>query len=253
MAWLFGALAVTMGIVFLWGLLAPRSQWRVLASWSVSNPHANEPGGAGYALRRLISGLGALGMVAVLAVTSSSALLAQLPREGPVLSPLQLMWGTPTPQLVDRVVHARTTPQEGLVSEPLLGYQDLDEGIPDYLLTIKHFTLLGVEDIPGYLGSEPDEGSSAIGLADLVVNVRGPVLCVPREVTVIETETDVQIGIYYGLPDPADGSVPDHLTGCADHSVTGSVLIPIPLDEPLGDRVVQGLDGTKIPRVKVIG
>jgi hypothetical protein len=62
----------------------------------------------------------------------------------------------------------------------------------------------------------------------------------------------VQIGIYYGLPDPADGSVVDHTKGCPPGApVTASLLIPIALSAPVGDRQVQALDGTPLPGVAI--
>ena len=260
MNWVFGGVAVTLGVVFLWGLLAPRSQWRVLASWSVADPHRNEPGGGAYGARRMLAALGLAGVVAVFAVASSPALLAQLPKDSPRIPPVQTMWGSPTPQLVDRVVSAQGTPPEGLVGQQVLGYQDLDDEdeLPAYLLALRPFTLLGKADIPGYIGSPAPEGFAAIGSASIVVHVRGPVLCIPKSAVVIETETTVQVGVYYGLPDPlpgADGSVPsvDSVAGCpADAAVTGSVLVPLQLSAPVGDREVQSLDGTPIDRIQVV-
>ncbi|MDR6319019.1 hypothetical protein [Actinoplanes couchii] len=39
----------------LWGLISPRSQWRVLASWSYRDPAANEPSDAAYLGTRLVN------------------------------------------------------------------------------------------------------------------------------------------------------------------------------------------------------
>ena len=265
MSWVFGVVAFSLGLYLLWGLLAPRSQWRALGAWSVASPHANEPSGAAYGWRRLLSGLGIIGLVVVGVIASTPQLLAALPKEAPLVSPVQVMWGKPAPHLVDRSVYGSTTPPAGLVPVPVLGYQDLDEldELPQYLLDLKHFTLLGEETPPGIIGRAPAKGFSGVGPADLVVNVRGSVLCIPREAVVIETETSVQIAIYYGLPDvepaedaPEDAPLPpqpDHVAGCPlDDPVTGSVLIPITLSSELGDRTVETVGGEEIRKVEVV-
>lgn len=235
----------------------------MLSAWSVSDPYVHEPGGASFGWRRLLSGVGVLGIGAVAVLGSGPGLLAVIPAEEPPVPALQQMWGLPSPQLVDRAVYGTVSPPAGLVELPVRSYQDLDaeDEVPQYLLDLPHFSRLGVENPPGYIGSAPEKGFSGVGPADLIVNVRGPVLCIPREAVVIETETTVQIAIYYGLPDPKAGSgdddtappAPDHIAGCrADDPVTGSVLIPITLAAELGDRTVQALDGSEIRRVDVV-
>lgn len=254
MSWVFGTLAAALGIVFFWGLVAPRNQWRVLAGWSVTRPYADEPSGAAYAVRRTLSAVGLVGVLAVVAVGSSN-LLGRLPGEVAPPTVLEQMWGSPPPQLVDRVVTPVTAAPVGLVEFPVLGYQDLDGdlGVPDYLYDLRPFSLLGDTDIAGYIGSETDDGSSAVGVSDLVVNVRGPVLCVPRDALVVETETTVQVAVFYGLPVAPDGTAPDSVAGCpADAAVTGSVLVPLVLSAPLGDRELQALDGTPIEFVPIV-
>lgn len=253
MSWVFGTIALTMGIVFLWGALAPRSQWRALSGWSVSDAHAHEPGGAAYGIRRLVSAVGVVGLTSVLLVTTSSIMVS--PRSMPPPTDIQVMWGSPEPQLVDRVFHNLAQPPVGLVEVAVLGYQTIDEDAPEYFLRLRPFSLLGSDRVPGYIGADPDEGFSAIGSADIVVHVRGPVLCIPRKAVVIETEKSVQIGIYYGLPDPVEGApAPDNAIGCPhDSPVTGSVLIPIGLAAPVGERDVVALDGTELHEVSLVG
>ena len=252
MSWVFGPLAVTLGIVFLWGLFAPRSQWRTLSAWLVSNPNANEPGGATYAWRQFISGLGVAALVVVAGSTWFSA-VANQPRPAPPPTAVEQMWGSPTPHLVDRAVYPLDAPPAGLVEEPLLGFQSFDDELPGYLRLLPTFSIIGDVAVPGYIGSVADAGFSAVGSANLVVNVRGPLLCIPRQAVVIESETTVQIAVYYGVPDPPAGPAPDHVAGCPlTGVVTSSVLIPIPLSAPIGDRVVQDLAGTPIPEVNVI-
>lgn len=163
------------------------------------------------------------------------------------------MWGSPPPLLVDRVVDAATDVPEGLVDEPLLGFQGFDDGTPEYVRMLPTFSLLGDSRAPGYIGSQAGSDVSASGAASLVVNVRGPLLCIPRQVVVIESETAVQIAVYYGLPDSASGNPPDHVAGCPlEGVVTSSVLIPIELAAPIGDRVVQNLAGDPVPEVDLV-
>lgn len=252
MGWIFGILAVTLGIVFVWGLVAPRSQWRVLSAWSVSDEHAHEPGGTAYGWRRFVSGVGVLAMAAVVGVAASSA-IADLPSQAaPPADRIADMWGTPHPDIVDRMISPVAAESGGLVLLPTLGYQEFDEedGIPDYLDGLDAYEYLGKLEVPGLIGAIPDVGFSGLDFANIVVHVRGPILCVPRQVVVLESETAVKIGVYYGAPDPADGSVPDNATACAvDPSVTSSVLIPLALSAPVGDRVVTNLDDTEIENV----
>ena len=163
------------------------------------------------------------------------------------------MWGSPTPHLVDRVVSPLTAAPDGLVEEPLLGFQSLQDQTPEYLRMLPTFSILGDDTVPGYIGSNPDDGFTSTGAASLVVNVRGPLLCIPRQVVVIESETAVQIAVYYGLPDPLTGPAPDHVAGCPlEGVVTSSVLIPIVLTAPIGDRVVQNLAGDPLREVDIV-
>jgi hypothetical protein len=251
--WLFEILAATLGIILLWGLFAPRSQWQTLAGWSTSNPHTSEPGGGSYGVRRFLSGIGALGLAIVLALSSYSH-LANQPQAAPPAGALEVMWGSPAPRVVDRLVNRLSEPPAGLVEVPVLGYQVIDEGAPPhYLAQLKPFSRLGKTDMPGYIGRPPIEGYSAADTAEILINVRGPVSCIPRAAVVIESEDTVQIAVYYGQPDAADGAAVDHVKGCpADSSVTASVLIPIDLGSPLAKRKLVALDGSHISRVLLV-
>jgi hypothetical protein len=251
-SWVFGAVAITLGALFLWGVVAPRTQWRALAGWSVSDPNANEPGGAAYAARRLLCGVGALGLL-VVALGVATPLVELLPSDARPIPPVRAMWGTPEPQIVNRVFGASAVPSGTLSAMPVLGYQALDDGLPDYLIELRTFTLLGQDDMPGYIGQNPDPGVLAVGAADLVVHVAGPVLCIPRDAVVIETEDVIQVGVFYGRPDDPAAPAQDQLAACpADSSLTGSILLPIDLVEPVGERDVQTLDGEPIVRVPLV-
>ena len=253
MAWIFGTIAATLGLLFLWGLCAPRSQWHTLTAWSVSDPHAHEPGAAGYGMRRLASAVGLIGLTSVGFVAAAS-FIDRLPRPPVPPTPVHAMWGAPDPQIVNRVVRGVATPPAGLVAIPLIDYQGFPaSGAPSYLTRLNTYALLGSSSIPGLIGAQPDAQASAIDTAELVVHVRGPLLCVPRAAVVVETDTTVKIGLYYGLPDSTDGSPLDNTKGCpTDSPVTASLLIPIDLTVPVGDRTVESLDGTELPSVRVV-
>jgi len=249
--WVFAVLAATLGVVFLWGMIAPRSQWRALTSWSVSDSHSAEPGSAAYGWQRVLSGIGVFSLLTVTGVAVIPGLLYSA-QSVPGPTPIEEMWGSPQPQVVNRTIVPVTAPPEGLIEVPVLGVQvfDPDDGPPDYLVELKEFVRLGTGEIPGLVGSEPDVDYSAMDFADLVLNVRGALLCVPRQVLVVESDTTIQIAVYYGLPDPGDGSVPDNATSCAvDAPVTSSLLIPLTLGSPVGDRVIQGLADNDLPLV----
>lgn len=245
----FGTIAATLGLLLLWGLLAPRGQWRVLRAWSVVDPHRDEPGGAAFGWLRLSAGLGVAGL-AVVGIVGASTAVANRPEPPPPPTPLQLMWGSPAPQLLDRVSLNLGVAPGDLTEMPLLGYQTFDDGIPRYLLELSEFSLLGDPEPLGLEGTEPDKDSSAIGVSNLLVHVRGPLLCIPREIVVVETETTVQIGVFYGLPDDPAGAPVDHVASCRpDDPLTGSLLIPVQLSGPVLDRQVLDLAGEPIDEV----
>jgi hypothetical protein len=240
-------------VVFIWGVIAPRSQWRALFSWSASDAHSAEPGGTAYGWQRVLSGIGVVSLLTVVGVAILPGLLYSA-QSVPGPTPIEQMWGSPQPQVINRTVTAVTSPPGGLVEVPVLGVQvfDEDDGPPDYLVELTEFVRLGTFEIPGLVGNDPEPGFSALDFADLVVNVRGALLCIPRQVLVVESETAVQIAVYYGLPDTGDGISPDNAVACpADSPVTSSVLIPLTLATPLGDRVIHGLDGTKLNLVSL--
>jgi hypothetical protein len=250
----FGVIAAVLGAVLLWGLLSPRSLWRIIEGWSVVDAHRHEPGGGSYVIRRLLCLLGLVGIVAVwggaeLAQMSHSARTVAAPNA------VERMWGGPEPHIVNRVVDPLAQPPAELTEARVLGYQviDTDEGPPRYLIDIVRYSRLGDPAPEGIIGAYPGDGYTAMSTAHLLVHVRGPILCIPREAVVIETADAVQVAVYFGLPDPAEGTV-DHLAGCpADSGLTESLLIPIRLAEPLEEREVVTLTGERIDRVQVVG
>ncbi|MEQ1737550.1 MAG: hypothetical protein ABL886_14245 [Rhodoglobus sp.] len=250
MSGVFGALAATLGLIFLWGVFAPRSQWRVLTAWSVTDAFRNEPGGAAYGVRRAINGVGVLGLLGVVVVTFALSLTGT-PAQAPPPTPVEKMWAAPDPMVVNRIVTNLAVPPTGLVEMPILGYQDISAEVPRYFDRLRDFALLGTSDIPGLVGTLPEVGNRALFYATIVVHVRGPLLCVPRAVRVNESGEAVQIGVFYGLPDGVAGSG-DLAVDCAPGgAVTGSVLIPLRLGAPVGERSVQTLEGAAIGAVAV--
>ncbi len=252
-SWVLWVVVATLGALLLWGLFAPRSNWRSLTGWSVSDAHRDEPGTGTYAARRIVSALGAAALAVVL-VSQVSSFIANLPKPPPPLSPVELMWGFPDPQVVDRVVTAISAAPATLPAVPIEGYQAFPgTGAPSYLTRLRRYTLRGDVAPAGIIGRAPDVGRAAIDGAALVVQVRGPLVCMPRQAVVIESETSVRIGIFYGLPDSTSGAAVDQISGCpANSAFSQPLLIPIVLASPVGDRTILALDGSVIDKVRIL-
>lgn len=252
MAWVFGVLAVALAVFLLWTLIAPRGQWRALVGWSVGDIHRDEPSGTGYALRRLGAGLALLGIVTVAGLAFAPTVrttTAQAPAEGPI----ELMWGGVRPYVVDRIVTPLAAPSGNFVEMPVLGFQSFADGTPNYVARLDDFSLLGRNSPPGYVGDLPPVGNGALDFADIVINVRGPLLCIPREVVMIQSEADIRVGVFYGLPQGPEGAEGDSVSGCPQNAaVTGSVLIPLQLGAPLDGRPILNLAGEPIEEVGII-
>ncbi|QYH36823.1 fumarate hydratase [Salinibacterium sp. M195] len=243
--------AVPLGVAALWAIFAPRNQWRSLFSWSVSNAHNSEPGGAAYAYRQIIAAV-ALSIALLAVVLTMVWTSAREPVEAPVANSVEQIWGSPQPLLVYRSFQPAGAADANLVDVPIEGYLPVndDERAPLYLLDLEPFSRLGTTNIPGYIGSAPAETDSTITRADVVVKVRGPLLCIPRRVVAVETPERVQLSVLYGMPTPSDGSAPDNVVGCpVGEDLTASVLIPIRLNDPIGERTVETLDGAPLTLV----
>jgi hypothetical protein len=250
-----GVVAVATTLLLLWGLLAPRANWSSLMAWSTSDPRAAEPGFTSYLVRRLLFGFGLLGL-AGLGTMMGVTWLLNPPLQASPPTAVQQMWGPTPPVVVDRVITPLADPPAGYTEVPVLGYQKVDdeEGPGDYLRFLEPFELLGGKrDMPGLIGQNAGDGYSAIDTAELIINVRGPLLCIPRAAVVRETLDSVTIAVYYGVPDPADGAAVDNAVACpANATVTTSVLLAIELQEDLGARKVLMLDGTEVDEVDLI-
>ncbi len=241
-----------MGIVFVWGLLAPRSQWRVLVSWSYRDPYANEPSGSAYLLYRLIAAFGIATMV-VTGVLTYHALAEHEPDPPPPPSAGERMWGDPAPVVVNRVFTSASKAPKGLVDQPILGYQAVTGQTrqPPYLFRLGTFRLADATTDNGFLGEDPGPGLTALDTSALVVQVAGDPQCFPHAVIVRETGSTVSVAVYYGRADPKDGSNDEFVAECTTHASGANVstLIPIHLAGPLGERTVQTLAGDPIRNV----
>jgi hypothetical protein len=240
-------------LLFLWGLISPRSQWKVLAAWSYRKPQADEPSAFAFAMHRVISGLGVVFFGAI-GATGLVQYISELPPAPPALSALQQMWGaSPEPQVVNRVVNPQETVPTGLVEISVDGYQLVENAShnPRYLHLLERFEPADLSR-SGIVGVAPAENFPALDSAELVVNVRTWGDCIPRQAVVIETETAIQIAFYAGMPNRQDDVPLDHLSCDRPAFVQNSLLVPINLSAPVEGRQVQTLDGSAIPLVEEI-
>ncbi|MBO9578254.1 MAG: hypothetical protein J7480_05740 [Microbacteriaceae bacterium] len=249
--WILLGAAGLLGAILLWGLVSPRSQWRVLVGWSTRDPDGAEPGDGVHGVTRIISLVGLLGLLAVVGGQVWNA-LAQQPRSAPEATAMEEMWGSPVPELVDRVVNPVGVVPADLVPGPIVGYQTIERGwAPDYLVAVPRWSLLG-EPVPeGLIGTYPGDGFNAYGASDVLVAAQGPLGCIPRVAVAAETETQLQIGVYWGRPGP---SAQDHLTPCAiaDGQLLQTVLLPMRLAAPVDERDVVTFEGAPVVPVAVV-
>jgi len=244
------SLAGILGLVFLWGVVSPRSEWYSLVGWTRSDPRATEPGSAAYAAGRFVS---LIGLLALLTIAINSAVGDIKFDQQVVVRPTtatERVWGAPRSYVVDRVFMPLSAIPEGLVEQSITGYQLVNgpEQSPEYLFEAGKIRQAGLAAQPGFLGVPPLAGAVALDTADLVVHVRGDDRCIPQKVVVVLVEGAVQIGVFFGQPSPADGSNAD-VSNCDPGppiARTKGYLIPVDLAAPLGERVVQSLDGTPL-------
>lgn len=245
-----------LAVLTVWGFISPRGQWRVLVGWSRREPSANEPGAGVVAVQRIVAGAG----IVVLVVSGWSmytSYLDSLPAPAAPPGPVEKMWGSPAPVVVNRVFTPLQAPPAGLVEQAIVGYQPVNGASrdPQYLFSLDRLTVKNANQGIGYLGHDPQPGLSALDTADLVVEVRGDRACIPQKVVVEEDNEVVRVAVYYGQPNPSDGSNAINLAHCKAKPSAAKirpVLIPIDLADYLGKRTVVTFDGAKkIPAVKV--
>lgn len=243
--------AGVLGLVFLWGLISPRSQWYALVGWTRSNPRETEPGSVAYGVSRFVSLLGllALGIIGASAFAGTLDLSPRGPGRATTVE--EQVWGQPRSFVVDRVFTPGAAPPEGLVEQQIDGYQTVDpeSTSPEYLWEMGKVRSAGLAAQPGFLGVEPVEGIVALDTADLVVHVRGDDRCIPQTVVISPVDGGVQIGVFFGQPRPADGSNDTDVANCDPGppvARTRGYLIPVDLETPLGERMLQSLAGGEI-------
>jgi len=248
-SWLWGAGAALLGAILLWGLISPRSQWRVLVGWSTSDPDRAEPGDSVHGLTRLISCIGLLAVLGVIGGQAWSA-FADRPQPAIPLTPVERMWGRPVPGLVDRFVVPIAQIPEDLVLGPLEGYEAIDRGwAPDYLVGVPRWTFLGEARPEGLIGVYPGDGFTGYGVSDLIVAASGPMNCIPRLAVVVESESQLEVAVAWGLPGAADQ---DHVAACAirEGELLQTVLVPVQLSGAVEGRAVVTFDGVPlVPRL----
>ncbi|HAM26715.1 MAG TPA: hypothetical protein DCP11_08445 [Microbacteriaceae bacterium] len=252
------AVTIAFAILTVWGLIAPRGQWRVLAGWSRRDAVGGEPGPVSVAIHRGVSGV-ALAVVVFGSISLSNPAPEELPRavDTPArISTVQRLWGTPAPVVVNRVFAALGAPPAGLVAQPVSRYQAIDgaQRTPSYLFSLANFRPRESKTGDGYIGTPPAVGLTALDTADLVVQVRVDRRCIPYQVAVVETDSSVTVGVYVGQPNPPGSGNAANTAQC-ETDLAGaksvSILIPIDLSSSVLKRTVLNFDGSPIPAAGV--
>lgn len=249
-SWILLGASGLLGAILAWGLVSPRTQWRVLVGWSTSDPDRAEPGDGVHGVTRLICLIGLLGLGAFAGVQIWS-LVSHQPRPAAAATDIERMWGTPVPRLVDRAVTPLAEPPTVLVSGPIVAFQEIERGwAPDYLVEMPRWSYLGEPEPVGLIGVYPGDGYTGYGISDILVAASGPLGCIPRVAAVAEDETEIRIGVYWGLPGGADQ---DHLGACdATAAMLQTVLVPVQLAAPVERRDVVTFDGVPVAPVAVV-
>lgn len=246
-AYVIGAVAI---LICLWGAISPRSQWEVLQSWQFRDREANEPSDIAFLLQRI----GCIIMIVLLVIVGVS--LANLTNENPDAassstptpgpSAAESLWDAEAVMLYDYIVPLDTTAPASETPMTTVGYQLIAgaERTPGYLWELEEPTV--VAGIAPGLGESPANGASALDTADLVVGIRLNMVCTPHQVVVIETAGTVQIAVYASLIGNAENGCEPSTSDGDDDPV---LVIPIDLASPLGDRELQGLDGSPVKQI----
>lgn len=249
------AFVVVLGVLFVWGVLAPRSQWRLLLSWTYREPQTDAPSGWAFGLQRVIAALGIAGLLAGGGLAWQRH-LDSLPEAPPPPNPIAQMWGDSATVVVNRVITASDHVPKGLVRVDPSAYHAMDgqRRQPAYLFSMPTLGVPHGEDAGGLVGEEPSAGLVGLDTASVVVLVSADAACIPREVFLQEGPSTVRVAVYFGRPDLPDGT--EHWSGrdaCAPGSSRArSLLIPLPLASPLGERLVTDLNGVPLRRAPII-
>lgn len=244
-------------ILTAWGFVAPRSQWRALTGWSYREQAGGEPGAIIVGIHRCVAGI-ALGTLVTLAVGGASVAGGAIgpnrhASERTITDPVRLLWGSPDPMVVNRVFVPVNTPPTGLTRSTGLRYQAVSpkNRSPQYLFSLGIYARPHASATDNFLGADPTVGFTALDTANIVVQVRADSRCTPQQVFVVESSTAIALAVYYGRP-AGESLDAKALAAPCDPKATGdkssSVLIPIDLGAPIGDRAVLNLEGTSISK-----
>ena len=243
-----------LGLLFLWGVVSPRTQWHVMIGWSRSDSRSSEPGSVAYATSRVLSLVGLIVISAMSLGWLVGAIAVSRPGTERAPGMTEMVWGEPRSYVVDRVFTSLAAPPDGLVPQAISGYQ-LVQGpskTPNYLFTAGKIREAGQANQPGFLGVVPLPGTVALDTADLVLHVRGDDRCIPQQVVVAVVEGGVQLGVYFGQPTPAEAENATDVANCDPDPPLGRTrgyLIPVDLIDDLDGAAVQSLDGLAIAEV----
>ena len=249
------ALVAVLAVLFLWGVIAPRSQWRLLLGWTYREPQSDAPSGWAFGLQRVIAGLGIAALLAGGGLAYQRH-LDSLPEPPPPPSPIEQMWGDADTLVVNRVITPSSRAPSGLVRVDPSAYHALDgqRRQPAYLFSMNTLINPRGDDAGGLVGDEPSTGLVALDTARVVVLVTADAACIPRAVVMREGPLTVGVAVYFGRPDLRDGTEhPSGIDSCRPGSSHArSLLLPLPLTNPLGDRLVTDLDGVPLRRAPII-
>ena len=249
------ALVVVLAILFVWGMIAPRSQWRLLVSFTYREPHTDAPSGWAFSLHRVIAAIGVAGLLAGGGIAWQRYVDA-LPEPPAPPNPIEQMWGDADTVVMNRVVTTTTSVPSGLVRVDPSAYHAMDgqRRQPTYLFGVATLEIPDGETAGGLVGEQPTTGLVALDLARVVVLATADAHCIPREVFLQEGPSSVRVAVYFGRPDLPDGTAdPEGVDACAPGSSGArSILIPLQLASPLGERLVTDLDGVPLRRAPII-
>ena len=241
-------------ILTAWGFVAPRSQWRALTGWSYREPTGGEPGSIIVGIHRCVAGIALVALaVGGASVVGGAIGPTRHASERTMTDPVRLLWGIPDPMVVNRVFVPVNTPPTGLTRSAALRYQAVSpkNRSPQYLFSLGAYARPHASATDNYLGADPTVGFTALDTANIVVQVRADSRCIPQQVFVVESNTAIALAVYYGRPAGESLDAKALTTPCdpkAAGDKSSSVLIPIDLGAPIGDRAVLNLEGTSISK-----
>jgi hypothetical protein len=244
------AVVAGLAILTLWGVVAPRGQWRVLTAWNRRSAWDAGPSSLSVGIHRTVAVLATVALV-ITGWNLVGAYVGTITASVRTTSVVHQMWGYPTPMVVDRIVENATAAPIGLVQQPIVRYQPVNTAkhTPAYLFELPDWNRITARANDGYIGTQPPVGIEALDSASIVVQLRGDARCIPRAAMVVENKTTIAIGVFYGRPAAAHGSKSAAINSCKPSPVlkdTLSVLLPLSLSQPVGKRHVTNLDGSSI-------